>query len=84
MLLNMLLLLQPLCVNINSKNDMKKCLESELAQFPLSLFTENGFKKKVESQLFDIFTEVLTITENVMHVINGGFLLHKVVWQKRW
>lgn len=27
--------------------------------------------------------EALTTTKNVVHVIDGGFLLHKVVWQKK-
>ena len=75
---------QRLCLNIDSKSDMKKYLKFEIAPFPLSLFTENGFRKNVKSQLFDHFrrTEALPSTTNVVYIIDGGFLLHKVVWQK--
>ncbi|XP_031784033.1 uncharacterized protein LOC116417072 [Nasonia vitripennis] len=79
-----LLLFQRLCVNIDSKSDMEKYVKFELAPFPLSLFTENGFRKNVKSQMFDFFTriEALPSSTNVVYVIDGGFLLHKVVWQK--
>lgn len=49
--INPLLLFQRLCVNINRKNEMKSYLKFELAPFPLSIFTENGIRKNVKSQL---------------------------------
>ncbi|KYM99414.1 hypothetical protein ALC62_09846 [Cyphomyrmex costatus] len=56
----------------------------ELAPFPLSLFTENGLRKNIKSQLYDEFTtiSVPTYSNSVVHVVDGGFLLHKVIWQK--
>lgn len=82
--INPLLLFQRLCVNINSKNDMKSYLKFELAPFPLSIFTENGIRKNVKSQLFDFFTATDTLPDpdNLLHVIDGGFFLHKVIWHK--
>lgn len=79
-----LLLFQRISLNINSKDDMETYLQHELAPFPLSLFTENGFRKNVKSQLYDEFTSTNapTHSNNVVHVVDGGFLLHKVIWQK--
>lgn len=59
-------------------------LRYELAPFPLSLFTENGLRKNVKSQFYEEFTAVdaQEISTSVVHVVDGGFLLHKVVWQK--
>lgn len=75
-----LLLYQRISLNINSKEDMKAFLQYELAPFPLSLFTENGTRKNVKSQLYDEFTNIdaLPTSDNHVHVIDGGFLLHKV------
>ena len=83
--INPLLLFQRLCLNVDIKSDMEKYLKFELAPFPLSLFTENGFRKNLKSQLFDHFTrtEALPSTTNVGYVIDGGFLLHRVVWKKK-
>ena len=63
---------------------MAKYLAFELVPFPLSIFTENDFRKNVKSQLFDHFTctEALSTTDNFMHIIDGGFLLHNIIWQK--
>lgn len=63
---------------------MKKYLDYELAPFPLSLFMENGLRKNVKSQLYDEFRviDAPPIFDNTIHVVDGGFLLHKVVWQK--
>lgn len=82
--INPLLLFQRLCVNINSKSDMENYLKFELAPIPLALFTENGLRKNTKSQMFDLFTatEDFTNLEDVTHVVDGGYLLHKVVWQK--
>lgn len=78
-----LLLFQRISLNINCKDDMKKYLEFELAPFPLALFTENGLRKNVKSQLYDEFNSIDTLpTSNIVHVVDGGFLLHKVVWNK--
>ncbi|KYN14791.1 hypothetical protein ALC57_12999 [Trachymyrmex cornetzi] len=63
---------------------MKEYLKYELAPFPLSLFTENGLRKNTKSDLYDEFVsiETLPVSDSIIHVIDGGFLLHKVIWQK--
>lgn len=81
--INPLLLFQRLCLNINSKSDMRRFLTFELAPFPLALFNENGLRKNVKSQLFDLFTATSACNDNeITHVVDGGYLLRKVVWQK--
>lgn len=79
-----LLLFQRISLNIKSVDDVKSFLEYELAPFPMSLFTENGMKKNVKSELYKEFTSIkeLPPSDLIMHVVDGGFLLHKVVWKK--
>lgn len=79
-----LLLFQRISLQISTKTDMKDYLKYELSPYPLSLFNENGFKKSVKSDFYADFTSVSDFSnnENVVNVIDGGFLLHKVVWQK--
>ncbi|CAH1102834.1 unnamed protein product [Psylliodes chrysocephalus] len=61
---------------------MESYLQYELA--PLSLFTENGLRKNVKSQLYDLFVSANgpTNSDGIVHVVDGGFLLQKVIWQK--
>lgn len=80
--LDPLLLFQRLCANITDKTDMKKYLEYELSPFPLSIFTETGFRKNTKSELFDLFNKTTLPAGDIVHVIDGGFLLHRVVWKK--
>ncbi|KYN02063.1 hypothetical protein ALC62_07132 [Cyphomyrmex costatus] len=77
-----LLLFQRLCANITEKTDMRMYLKFELAPFPLSIFTEDGFRKNTKSDLFGYFTKTEPPRGDLVHVVDGGFLLHKVVWQK--
>lgn len=79
-----LLLFQRISLTIDSKKDMETYLQYELAPFPLSLFTENGLRKNVKSQLYDLFVSANgpTLSDGVVYVVDGGFLLHKVIWQK--
>lgn len=63
---------------------MKQYLNYEPSPFPLSLFTLNGFRKNVKADLFDEFTSanISPPSRNTVHVVDGGFLLLKVVWLK--
>jgi len=71
-----------------SQDDLRKYLEYELAPYPLSLFDEYGMRKSSKSTLYSLFSHVTdtVMTEvtssDVCYVIDGGFLLHKVVWKK--
>ncbi|GBL77670.1 hypothetical protein AVEN_152897-1 [Araneus ventricosus] len=64
------------------KNLMQSYFEFELPPFPLSLFDEGGLRKTRKSVFYDLFS-----TETDVHftfnVINGGFLLHRVLWQAK-
>jgi len=75
-------------IAILKKNDdeLLSYLQFELAPFPLALFDEHGLRKTKKSSLYDILQpiplESINIT-NAKYVIDGGFLLHRVIWQMR-
>lgn len=81
--INPLLLFQRTCIAKNFETDLKHFLAYELAPFPLSLFTEEGMRKGTKTLLYKAFEP---LTENLQRsnrhhcIIDGGFLLHKVVW----
>ncbi|GBO16311.1 hypothetical protein AVEN_111397-1 [Araneus ventricosus] len=57
----------------------------ELSPFPLSLFNEEGMRKRTKSSLFSAFspTKIDDVQgKNNFVVVDGGHLLHKVVWQR--
>ncbi|GBO03476.1 hypothetical protein AVEN_18522-1 [Araneus ventricosus] len=57
----------------------------ELSPFPLSLFNEEGMRKGTKSSLFSAFspTKIDAVQgKNNFVVVDGGHLLHKVVWQR--
>ncbi|GBO35937.1 hypothetical protein AVEN_223619-1 [Araneus ventricosus] len=57
----------------------------ELTPFPLSLFNEEGMRKATKSSLFSAFTPTKIDAvqgKNNFVVVDGGHLLHKVVWQR--
>ncbi|GBN38510.1 hypothetical protein AVEN_74266-1 [Araneus ventricosus] len=57
----------------------------ELAPIPLSLFNEEGMRKGTKSSLFSAFSPTkinAAQSKNNFVVVDGGHLLHKVVWQR--
>ncbi|KAK3931373.1 Glycerophosphodiester phosphodiesterase [Frankliniella fusca] len=57
----------------------------ELAPFPTSLFDENGMRKTAKSKLVDAVESLFVCSDAVIpplptYIIDGGFLLRKVVW----
>ncbi|KYN03290.1 hypothetical protein ALC62_05871 [Cyphomyrmex costatus] len=83
--INPLLIFQRISLNLKNQDDMKNYLHYELAPFPLSLFDENGLRKTQKSSFYDNFTCMCQnpeITDNFMYVLDGGSLLHRVVWQR--
>ncbi|GBN33217.1 hypothetical protein AVEN_40630-1 [Araneus ventricosus] len=57
----------------------------ELSPFPLSLLNEEGMRKGTKSSLFSAFTPTKIDAvqgKNNFVVVDGGYLLHKVVWQR--
>lgn len=79
-----LLIFQKLSLNIENQNDMKEYSSSyELSPIPLALFDENGMRKTTKSSFYTNFecSHEIETEETVTHVVDGGFFLHKVVWQ---
>lgn len=77
-----LMLFQRITVAKKSEADLQEFLKYELAPYPLSLFCENGMRKNKKSMLTKVFEEFGDNLPDVHHqfVIDGGFLLHRVVW----
>lgn len=78
------LLFQRMCISKRSDEDLMKFLEFELAPFPLALFNESGMRKTVKSVLYTMFepTDNAVQLSHMNIVVDGGFLLHRVIWQK--
>lgn len=81
---NPLLLFQRMTLSINNPGDTNNYLKFELAPYPLSNFNEYGMRKNKKDDLYEEFTRIkaLRSTNNILHLADGGFLIHKVVWQK--
>lgn len=77
-----LTLFQRVCVVKKSDEDLKELLKFELAPFPMSLFTEEGIRKGTKSAMYSLFNpiEEVNLGNRKCNVIDGGYLLHKVVW----
>lgn len=71
-----------------SDKDLKTYFEFELAPYPLSIFEERGMRKTRKSVFYELFDPLTNENEeaylnNPVYVIDGGFLLHRVVWQSK-
>lgn len=75
-----------ICFTKKNQEELKSFFTYELAPYPLSLFDENGMRKNKKSILYELCTPVdensFAETDSRLYVIDGGFLLHKVIWQK--
>lgn len=79
-----LLIFQKISLNITSDSDIKEYSSTyEMSPIPLSLFDENGLRKTNKTAFYTNFncTKEIVKTANPTYVIDGGFLLHKVVLQ---
>lgn len=63
---------------------MKSYLCYELANYPMSLFDENGMRKETKSVFYDNFDTVKApnTNENLSYVVDGGYILHRVIWKQ--
>ena len=68
----------------NSHELFKLNFYYELAPYPMSLFAESGMRKTKKSTMYEVFSPFsdTDIVGDTVYVIDGGFLLHRVVWQK--
>lgn len=83
------LLFQRISLQIKAQEDMQDFLKYELAPYPLTLFDEVGMRKTPKSQFIQNFKNLLDdslfkldFLQDAVYVIDGGFLLHRVVWNK--
>lgn len=84
---NPALLFSRILCSASSSDEIKQCFKYELAPCPPSLFDNGSLRKTTKSSLFKVFDKVCKPLENCVepiahYVIDGGHLLHKVVWQK--
>ncbi|KAL4100763.1 hypothetical protein QTP88_020794 [Uroleucon formosanum] len=79
-----LFIFQRISIMKTSNEELKSYFEYELSPYPLSLFNEMGTRKTKKSILYDFIQssnlESFTLG-NALYVIDGGFLLHRVMWQ---
>lgn len=82
--INPLLIFQRMCIAKQSEEEIEEYLTYELAPFPLSLFDEVGMRKCIKSSLYKMFTPCSDniYFGNSIYIIDGGYLLHKVVWHR--
>lgn len=76
------LLFQRMSITAAFQDEIEKYFEYELAPYPLSLFDDIGMRKTQKSAIYDCFEKVnININNaNATYIIDGGFLLHRVVW----
>ncbi|KYN00649.1 hypothetical protein ALC62_08572 [Cyphomyrmex costatus] len=79
-----LLLFQRICLNKKFNEQLCEYLQYELSPYPLALFTEVGMRKTNKASVYKCFKpcHIELDTSNVTYIIDGGFLLHRVIWQE--
>lgn len=81
-----LTIFQRVCIAKQSEQDLQDDFKYELAPYPMSLFNEQGMRKGTKSTLYSAFTPLSSpkpIDASTHVVLDGGYLLHKVVWQRK-
>ena len=78
------LLYQRIIRCVESEEDFSECFKYELSPMPPSLFDEMGMRKSNKSTLYGAFiaTDEKHLDKKCTFVIDGGFLLHCVLWLK--
>ncbi|CAH2107272.1 unnamed protein product [Euphydryas editha] len=78
------LLFQRMYISKRSEDDLIEFLEYELAPFPLALLNEGGMRKTIKSGLYSLLEHISKVFElcQMNIIVDGGFLLHRVIWQK--
>lgn len=79
-----LLIFQTISIMKTSNEELKNYFEYDLSPYPLSFYNKIGMRKTKKSILYDFIqsSKLESFTSvNVLYVIDGGFLLHRVIWQ---
>ncbi|CAH1110229.1 unnamed protein product [Psylliodes chrysocephalus] len=79
------LIFKRMCIPKKFDKELEQYLSYEFTQFPLSLFNEGYMRKSVKFSFYEAFQEYATDVDfkNLIHIIDGGYLLHRVVWNRR-
>lgn len=79
-----LLLFQRMSITRTFGDELQKFFEYELAPYPLSLFDAIGMRKTQKSVIYDCFqcVNINIDNTNTTYIIDGGYLLHRVVWDR--
>ncbi|GBM31926.1 hypothetical protein AVEN_74230-1 [Araneus ventricosus] len=66
------------------EDELQTFFKYELLPYPLSLFDANGMRKTQKSAIYDCFqcVNVEIDNTNTSYIIDGGYLLHRVVWDR--
>ncbi|KAK4885458.1 hypothetical protein RN001_001729 [Aquatica leii] len=78
------LLFQRMSVTKTFQHEIEKFFAYELAPYPLSLFDAAGMRKTMKSAIYDCFQSINGEVDctNAVYIIDGGYLLHHVVWDR--
>lgn len=84
-IINRAFIFQTITIAMEDKTELNDCFAYELAPYPLSIFDNSIMRKTEKSKLYDHFQPRLEelLLQDGFHVIDGGFLLHKVVWPRK-
>ncbi|GBM51777.1 hypothetical protein AVEN_245522-1, partial [Araneus ventricosus] len=80
------ILFHRLCIAKQSDDDLKAFFKYELLPFPILLFTGESMRKGTKSSLYTSFspiTEDVKLEGSQNGVVDGGHLLHKIVWRQQ-
>ncbi|KAL4718517.1 hypothetical protein ACJJTC_010356 [Scirpophaga incertulas] len=78
------LLFQRMSITKTFQDELEQFFAYELAPYPLSLFDAVGMRKTMKSALYNCF-DCLNFeidNANAIYIIDGGYLLHHVVWNR--
>ncbi|XP_065664106.1 uncharacterized protein LOC136085968 [Hydra vulgaris] len=78
------LLFQRMSISKTFEDEIEKFFEHETAPYPLSMFDETGMRKTQKSAIYNCFElmEIEIKNANASYIIDGGYLLHRVVWDR--
>lgn len=79
-----LLLFQRISLNTRFQDNLDEYLKYELSPYLLAIFDDVGMRKTNKSTLFKCFKPIIyeMDTSNATYIIDGGFLLHRVIWHQ--
>ena len=84
--INPIMLFSRLIAIVQREEDMSPYFDYELTAFPTSLFKDFFMRKSVKARLAKSLIDSVDSSEHrrqVMHVLDGGALLHRVKWGKK-